>query len=97
MPGVLALAAASLAVFTAAFVSVTYGQLAGIAAAGLAGCLASDLSRTRTASFRGLVPAYAVLVAGTAFVGFIEPTPPLPGILVAACARWLSGPVPPAP
>src|SRR5262249_49861189 len=71
---------------TAAFVSITYGQLAGLAAAALAGCSASGRSRSRETSFRGLVPAYAILVGGTAFVGFIEPSPPLRGLLLAANA-----------
>jgi hypothetical protein len=56
-----------------------YGQLAAMAAAALAGCLLMmAISRgSARLDVRGLVPIYALLVGGAAYVGCVEPQPPL--------------------
>jgi hypothetical protein len=84
--------------------SLKYGQVAAIAAAALVGCLMATLlpKLTRRASegpsewldpsIRGLVPVFAILVGGLAFVGTIDPSPPMPVMLVAPAAPlmlWL--------
>jgi hypothetical protein len=83
--GCCALAAACVALLIAAYVSVTYARLAGIAAAGLVGCWAASLvDRNFKALSLGL--GYSLMVGGLAFVGTIEPRQPLVGILVAPAA-----------
>ncbi len=102
--GLLAASAGTVALLIAIGVSLTYGQVAAIAAAALAGCFLMSLwsKLTRRASegsaaqlpttIRGLIPVFIVLVGGLAFVGTIEPSPPLPAILLAPAAPlmlWL--------
>jgi hypothetical protein len=82
----LTLVAMAVAVLLAAAVSLKYGQIAGIAAAALAGCGAAAFLAKRPPATRGLIPAFAVLVGGAAFVGCIEPQPPLARMLLAPAA-----------
>ena len=81
-----------LAATLAIAISLKYGQVAGIAAAAMAGCtLASFLSRQSCAA-RGVIAMYAVLVGGMAFVGCIEPQRPLVALLLIPAgplALWL--------
>lgn len=74
------------AALVAAFVSLTYGQVAGAATAALIGCSVAARFETAAMLARGLVPGFVVIVGGCAFVGFIEPKPPLIGLLVAPAA-----------
>ncbi len=87
----LSTSALCVAVLVAAFVSLTYAQFAVGSAAALAGCsLAARHSNTVTSSGLGL--GYTVIVGGWAFIGAIEPTTPLVGVLVAPLAPlalWL--------
>ena len=69
MPAVFALAAGTLTILLALGVSVRFGQLAGIAAAGLAGCYIACLFVLPQAAPRGLIPVYAVLLGGLAYAG----------------------------
>ena len=91
--GLLTVSAGATALLIAAGVSIKYGQVAALAAAALAGCFgASFYTANRAVAIRGLIPVFVVLVGGLAFVGVIEPTPPLPIILVAPAAPlmlWL--------
>ncbi len=102
--GLLAVSAGTVAVLIAIGVSMTYGQVAAVAAAALGGCwllsLLANLTRgvseesaARLAvAIRGLIPVFAVLVGGVAFVGTIEPAPPMTIILLAPAAPlmlWL--------
>lgn len=81
---VLAVCAATVAGVAATFVSFTYGQLAGLAAASFAGLAAAGRETGRSGSALG--PAYAVLVVGAAYIASVEPVPPAPGPLIAAFA-----------
>jgi hypothetical protein len=83
VPVACAVAAAALGIMLAASVSVKFGELAWIAAVALAGSvLAGGLGPSGIAT-RGVIPVYAVLVGGTAYLGCIEPQPPLPALLIA--------------
>jgi hypothetical protein len=91
----LTLSAAALALMTAVTLSLTFGQLGGVMAASLGGtCLAAWLvpSSAGQRALRGLVPWYAVLVGGLAYVGYINPQPRLGGLILIAfapLALWL--------
>ncbi len=90
----LALLAAALVTTVAvtAFVSVRYGTLGGIAVAALVGCGGLFRPQQEEPSLRAAAVVYALLIGGVAFVGFVEPEPPLRGILVlpaAPVALWL--------
>jgi hypothetical protein len=81
------------ALATAVFVSLRYAQLAGLAAAGLIGCCAAAILCGQRSEPRSLIPVFAVLVGGSAFTGYIEPQPPLTGLLLlpaAPLAAWLA-------
>lgn len=82
----LAGAAACAAVMLAVFVSITFGQVAGVAAAALAGCSVAMRFGTAATLARSAMLWFAVIVGGCAFVGFIEPKPPLFGLLLAPAA-----------
>jgi len=77
--GLLATGGAALAITLAGIVSVRFGLLAVMSAAALAGCcLASIIVRQpRPLELRSAAPLYAVLFGGAAYVGCIEPQPPL--------------------
>ena len=86
------------AAFVAAKVSLTYGQLGGVAGAAFFGSSVVFWSLGETARIRGLLPAYVILIAGTAYVGCIYPDDPIYGLLLApvgTLALWASvcGPV----
>jgi hypothetical protein len=83
----------SVAIALAAFVSLKFGQVAGIAAAATAGCWVASLFHNHDSTTRGLVPAFTIVVGGLAFVGFIEPQQPLKAMLLvpaAPLALWAS-------
>jgi hypothetical protein len=100
----LAASAATVAIAVGLEVSGKFGQVAAAAAAATAGSFAATCFRTPASStnegfrgglataIRGLVPVFAVLAGGAAFIGAIEPTPPLPILLVPPAAPlvlWL--------
>jgi hypothetical protein len=90
---VLASAALMLAVMILPAVSLRYGFLSGAGAAAMVACLGASYSTCSATTVRGLVPVYTVLVGGWAFVAFIEPQPPLPGLLLlsaAPMALWIT-------
>jgi MFS family permease len=58
-------------------VSLKYGQLAGIAAAALSGAWVASKLVASALNIRALIPIAITLIGGTAFVGAIEPSPPL--------------------
>lgn len=91
--GLLALASGTVALTIAVGVSLKYGQVALIPAAALAGCFgASFYSNNRSLAVRSMLPVFTTLVGGLAFVGTIEPSPPVPIILIAPAAPlmlWL--------
>lgn len=86
LPAMFALSAISVAVLDIRFFSALYGYLTIPITGALIGCLAVRSISGREPNFRALIPAYSTLVGGAAFVGFVEPQPPLPGFLIAACA-----------
>jgi hypothetical protein len=92
--GLMALSAGLSAVAIGIGVSLRLAQLAAIAAGGFAGCsLAEFLSPgTSTLSIRRLIPLFMVLIAGSAFVGAVEPDPPLAMLLASPATplfTWL--------
>jgi hypothetical protein len=94
----LAITALASAAMIAAFVSLTYGEPATIAAAALAGCAVGARLFPDTITFRSLTLAYSVNVGGWAFTGAIEPRPPLFALLLtplAPLALWacVAGPL----
>lgn len=82
----LSLSAFSTAAFLAARISLNYGQLAGLAAAGFVGNAVVFWRRNDVAGLRGLLPAWVVLLEGTAYVGCIYPREPIYGLLIAPAA-----------
>jgi hypothetical protein len=97
----LALAAVMLALLIAIGVGFTMAEVAAAAAAGLGGCAVAavlplpkppDVESARAVRSRGLVPVFAVLAVGFAYVGMIDPIEPVPIILLAPSAPlmlWL--------
>lgn len=94
----LAAAAATVMLLIAVGVSVKIGSIAAVAAGGAGGCaIATLLALTnsevaRASASRSLLPVFAVLIGGLAFIGTIEPQKPLPIILLAPAAPlmlWL--------
>lgn len=93
--------AGAVALLIAIGVSLKYGQVAALSTAALAGSSVTSLlpKLTRRASegsadqlpttIRGLISVFTILVGGLAFVGTIEPSPPIPIILVAPAAPLL--------
>jgi hypothetical protein len=82
----LAIAAAGVALLLAVEVSLTFGQLAGIVTAAIAGCCVGSLFGTSPIVSRGLIPIFVVLIGGLAFVGCIESQPPRFAMLLAPAA-----------
>jgi hypothetical protein len=80
---ILALVASGAMVAVAVAVSVKFGQLAGLIASALAGCGLSCLRRPNVSpdAVRGLIPPAVLLLAGVAYVGCIEPNPPVVALL----------------
>ncbi len=93
----LATVASILALMVLATVSLRYGHLAGLVASAMVGCCVStflfdDSVTLRSLAVRSLVPVFSILVGGCAFVGSIEPQPPLAGLLVlpaSPLALWV--------
>jgi hypothetical protein len=91
-PFLLFAAASATAIVIAEPVSLTYGQIAGAAAAALCGCAVAASYGIRGPALQGLTPVYAVLVGGIAFTGCIEPEVPIYSIMLAPLAPlvlWL--------
>ncbi len=82
----LSIVALSVAVAIAALVSLNYARVAAIAAAAIVGCCVASFFYFHESMTRGLIPAYAILVGGVAFVATIEPSRPLVGLLLAPAA-----------
>lgn len=74
------------AILVAVFVSLTFGQLAGIAAAAMAGCTVATSRVGDPTLTRAVIPAFVVVVGGLLFVGSIEPDPALHGFLLVPAA-----------
>ena len=89
----LALASGATAALTAYYVSLKFGHLAIIHTAALAGCAAALLIVRGVSLSAALAAVYGILAGGVAWVGAINPQPPLYGLLVvpaAPLALWLS-------
>lgn len=71
------LTALAVALAVASQVSLTYGLIGVAAAAGWAGCLAAAGLAKSPCPTQGLMAAHVIAVAGAAWVGLIEPDPPL--------------------
>jgi hypothetical protein len=84
--GGMALTAVCLAVLCGALVSVMYGEMATIAAAALVGCWVGACILPQPAAARGITLAYAVAVGGWAWIGCIEPRPPLLALMLVPAA-----------
>jgi hypothetical protein len=82
----MSLSALAIALLTATMVSVSLAWLSACASAALVGCGLVSGQQAPRYSVRALVPVYALVVGGCAFVSAIEPSPPLPGFLLAAAA-----------
>jgi len=99
--GLLTASAITLGLLIAIGVSLKFGRVGAVAAAALAGgwahvCFRSARSLSDAGSLsttaRGLIPLFAVLTGGLAFVGAIEPQPKLYGLFLAPAAPlalWL--------
>ncbi|MEX2176140.1 MAG: hypothetical protein WD872_17390 [Pirellulaceae bacterium] len=72
--GLFALAAGALAIVLLVSITAKLGQVAGVAAAAIAGAwtVAGSFERNEALLSRAAVPLYAVLVGGLAYVGAIE-------------------------
>lgn len=81
---------AATAISGAVFVSAKYGQVVGIATAAITGCGFANWLRTSPLAFRGVVPQFAVIVGGLAFVTSIEPEPALYVFLLIPAAPLMS-------
>lgn len=93
--GALVMAAAALAAMILATVSVRYSQLNLLLLSGLLGCCVSAIWFHEASALRCLVVVFAYLSGALAFVGYIEPRPPLAGLLVLPAALfglWLIQP-----
>lgn len=80
------------ALMLAVFVSLTFARLAGVAAAAMAGCAVAAFRNGGPTMPRAVIPAFAVLLGGSLFVGSIEPDPALHGFLLVPAAPlglWL--------
>jgi hypothetical protein len=86
--GLLGLTAATVAVMIAACVSVSYAQVAGLAACALGGVWGGICLRGRDdeLAVRAAIPAAVILVGGIAFVACIETEPPQYGLLLLPAA-----------
>ncbi len=84
--GLWSLAAATLAVLTAALFSLTYGIPAAIAAAALAGCWLAMLIAPDRDAAGGLCLSYALVVGGWGFIAATGIQPRLWGLLLATLA-----------
>lgn len=70
--------ASATSVAVAAVASLTYGNIAAMVAAGLAGgWAASWFVKLEAQSLTGLMPCSASMLGGIAFVGFVYPSPPI--------------------
>jgi len=88
----LALVAIGIAILLAVFSSLKFGQIAGIAAAALAGCAGAAAWCRSACNARGLVLGFVVILGGSAFVGYLDHQPPLTGLLLvpaAPLALWI--------
>ncbi len=85
---ILALVAGGAMVALAVAVSLKFGQLAGLIASGLAGCGLACLRRPNVspAAVRGLIPPAVLLLVGVAYIGCIEPDPPVVALLFIPAA-----------
>ena len=90
----MALTSAGLAVLILVFYSVSYAGLVGVSAAALVGCWLSSFGKRQHNCLAALGLAYSVNVGGWAFVAWVNPRPPLLGMLIvplAPLAFWCCG------
>ncbi len=90
----LSLAALATALTIAAFISLRYGRVSAVAGTAVVGCCVATFFQKDQLTMRGVMPIYAVLIGGLAFVGFVEPETPLFGVLVMPAAPltlWVVG------
>jgi len=90
----LSLVALATALTIAAFISLRYGRVSAVAGTAVVGCCVAAFFQKDQLTIRGVMPIYAVLIGGLAFVGFVEPEMPLFGVLVmpaAPLALWVVG------
>lgn len=80
------LCAFATAAFVAAKVSLTYGQLAGLAGAAFLGSSLALWIQGDGDWISGLLPAYVVLLEGAAYVGCIYPNEPIYSLLIPPAA-----------
>jgi hypothetical protein len=81
-------AASFTALLVAKEVSVTYGRFTAVAAAGLSGIWLATVTGRLEMVPLGVGAVFAVLVGGASFVGFVDPDPPLYGLLLFPLAPW---------
>lgn len=87
-----AIASFGVATLTTAFLSLTYGKLAVVPAAALAGCFLGSLWG-KGGPLQGLGLPYAVVIGGWAFIAAIDPPEPMWLLLIAAVsplALWFT-------
>jgi hypothetical protein len=87
------IAAAVLAGMVLVSVSVLYAQTGGLLVMALVGCCLATFWYGDAMQVRGLAPVWAIIAGGLAFVAYIEPEPPLEGLLLlpaAPLASWLT-------
>jgi hypothetical protein len=82
----LAMAAGTVAVLLVAEISMTFGQLGLAAAAGLGGAWAASCFSNSPVLARSVIPAFAVVTGGLAYIGCIGCTPPLLALLLVPAA-----------
>lgn len=85
-PAQLTLATGAIAVLLAAEISMTFGQLGIIAAAALGGCWAAGCFAKAPLVARSVVPVFAAMAGGLAYVGCVGRDPPLLALMLVATA-----------
>lgn len=86
--GAMIMVAAALSAMVLATVSVRYSQLQALALSALIGCGISAIWFREASALRCLVFVFAFLSGALAFVGYIEPRPPLAGLLILPAALF---------
>jgi hypothetical protein len=87
----LSISSLTLAVLLAKDISLLFGHLAGIAAAAMIG-VSLACARHQEATSQALLPVYAILIGGLAFVGYLQPEPPAYALMLvpaAPLAAWI--------
>jgi hypothetical protein len=82
----LMLVSGAVAVLLAAEISFTFGRLGIIAAAALGGCWAAGCLAKSAVVARSVIPVFAVMAGGLAYVGCIGREPPLWALMLVVAA-----------